>query len=47
MVQSYMTDPQSIILDGVSAKNDFANQIVTKLAKDADFKGYQIGLEVL
>ena len=41
MVQSYMADPRSIILAVVSAKNDYANQIVTKLAKDVDFKGYR------
>jgi hypothetical protein len=41
MVQAYMADPRSIILAVVSAKNDYANQIVTKLAKDVDFKGYR------
>lgn len=36
VVQSYMKEPRSIILAVVSAKNDFANQIVLKLARDAD-----------
>ncbi|KAI3327306.1 vacuolar sorting protein [Xylariaceae sp. AK1471] len=36
VVQSYMKEPRSIILAVVSAKNDFANQIVLKLARLAD-----------
>ena len=36
VVQSYMKEPRSIILAVVSAKNDFANQIVLKLARAAD-----------
>jgi hypothetical protein len=40
-VQMYMANRRSIILAVVSAKNDYANQIVTKLAKDVDFKGYR------
>ncbi|KAL4781065.1 P-loop containing nucleoside triphosphate hydrolase protein [Aspergillus varians] len=32
VVRSYMTEPRSIILAVISAKNDFANQIVLKLA---------------
>lgn len=36
VVKSYMTEPRSIILAVVSAKNDYANQIVLKLARDAD-----------
>lgn len=39
VVQSYMIEPRSIILAVVSAKNDFANQIVLKLARDADPSG--------
>ncbi|KAJ5556739.1 dynamin family protein [Penicillium frequentans] len=39
VVQSYMKQPRSIILAVVSAKNDFANQIVLKLARDADPSG--------
>lgn len=31
-----MQEPRSIILAVVSAKNDFANQIVLKLAREAD-----------
>lgn len=41
LVQSYMADRRSIILAVVSAKNDYANQIVTKLAKDVDLKGHR------
>lgn len=39
LVQSYMANKRSIILAVVSAKNDLANQIVTKLARDVDPKG--------
>ncbi|GFF61244.1 dynamin family GTPase, putative [Aspergillus udagawae] len=39
VVQSYMKEPRSIILAVVSAKNDFANQIILKLARDADPSG--------
>ena len=39
VVQSYMRAPRSIILAVVSAKNDYANQIVLKLARAADKKG--------
>ncbi|KAJ5471932.1 hypothetical protein N7539_008501 [Penicillium diatomitis] len=39
VVQSYMQEPRSIILAVVSAKNDFANQIVLKLARSADKLG--------
>jgi len=38
LVQSYMANSRSIILAVVSAKNDYANQIVTKLARDVDPK---------
>ncbi|CZT51083.1 related to vacuolar sorting protein VPS1, dynamin, and related proteins [Rhynchosporium secalis] len=41
MVQTYMANRRSIILAVVSAKNDYANQIVTKLAKDVDSKGFR------
>lgn len=39
LVLSYMENPRSIILAVVSAKNDFANQIVTKYAREIDPKG--------
>lgn len=39
VVQSYMKEPRSVILAVVSAKNDFANQIVLRLARDADPTG--------
>ena len=39
VVQSYMKAPRSVILAVVSAKNDYANQIVLKLARAADKKG--------
>lgn len=39
LVQSYMANARSIILAVVSAKNDYANQIVTKLARDVDPEG--------
>ena len=39
VVQTYMKEPRSIILAVVSAKNDYANQIVLKLARIADPRG--------
>jgi GTPase SAR1 family protein len=39
VVQSYMREPRCIILAVVSAKNDFANQVVLKLARAADPNG--------
>lgn len=39
VVQSYMREPRCIILAVVSAKNDFANQVVLNLARDADKSG--------
>ncbi|KAI9705615.1 MAG: hypothetical protein M1836_006371 [Candelina mexicana] len=39
VVQFYMKEPRSIILAVVSAKNNYANQIVLKLARAADKKG--------
>ncbi|KAH8704459.1 P-loop containing nucleoside triphosphate hydrolase protein [Phaeosphaeriaceae sp. PMI808] len=39
VVNSYMKEPRSIILAVVSAKNDYANQIVLKLARAADMTG--------
>ncbi|KAI1845364.1 hypothetical protein JX266_008459 [Neoarthrinium moseri] len=39
VVESYMKEPRSIILAVVSAKNDFANQVVLKLARSADGTG--------
>ena len=39
VVRAYMKEPRSIVLAVISAKNDFANQIVLKLARDADPSG--------
>ncbi|KAI2633290.1 dynamin family protein [Xylaria nigripes] len=39
VVTSYMKKPRSIILAVISAKNDFANQIVLKLARSVDRTG--------
>lgn len=39
VVQGYMQEPRSIILAVVSAKNDYANQVVLKLARSADPAG--------
>ncbi|KAI4161555.1 MAG: hypothetical protein L6R39_000045 [Caloplaca ligustica] len=39
LVQRYMKNERSIILAVVSAKNDYANQIVTDLARQCDPKG--------
>ncbi|KAM3498285.1 hypothetical protein MY10362_008383 [Beauveria mimosiformis] len=39
VVQGYMKESRSIILAVVSAKNDYANQIVLKLAREADPRG--------
>ncbi|KAE8144675.1 P-loop containing nucleoside triphosphate hydrolase protein [Aspergillus avenaceus] len=39
VVHSYMRESRSIILAVVSAKNDFANQIVLTLAREADKSG--------
>lgn len=39
LVKSYMANRRSIILAVVSAKNDLANQIITKLARNHDPKG--------
>lgn len=39
VVQTYMKEPRSIILAVISAKNDYANQIVLKLARTADKDG--------
>ncbi|KAJ5264459.1 hypothetical protein N7505_007252 [Penicillium chrysogenum] len=41
VVQSYMSEPRSVILAVVSAKNDFANQIVLRLARAADPSGFR------
>ncbi|KAK3399806.1 P-loop containing nucleoside triphosphate hydrolase protein [Sordaria brevicollis] len=41
VVRSYMNEPRSIILAVVSAKNDFANQVVLKLARAADPHGHR------
>jgi GTPase SAR1 family protein len=39
LIQSYMKESRCIILAVVSAKNDFANQVVLKLAREADTSG--------
>lgn len=39
LVQKYMTDPRTIVLAIVTAKNDYANQIVLKRAKEVDPDG--------
>ncbi|OAG40182.1 hypothetical protein AYO21_05660 [Fonsecaea monophora] len=39
LVKSYMKSKRSIILAVVSAKNDLANQIITKLAREIDPRG--------
>ncbi|KAM5354255.1 hypothetical protein ACJ41O_000905 [Fusarium nematophilum] len=39
VVQGYMKESRSVILAVVSAKNDYANQVVLKLAQKADPKG--------
>lgn len=39
VVRSYMTEPRSIILAVISAKNDFANQVVLRLARETDPTG--------
>ncbi|RYP32724.1 hypothetical protein DL767_005058 [Monosporascus sp. MG133] len=39
VVQDYMKQPRCIILAVVSAKNDFANQVVLKLARAVDSSG--------
>lgn len=39
MVKNYMKNKRSIILAVISAKNDYANQIVLKLAKEVDASG--------
>jgi GTPase SAR1 family protein len=41
VVKGYMEQPRSIILAVVSAKNDFANQVVLKLAREADLLGHR------
>jgi Dynamin family/Dynamin central region len=41
LVLSYMKNKRSIVLAVVSAKNDFANQIVTKYARDIDPQGFR------
>jgi GTP-binding protein EngB required for normal cell division len=41
VIQEYMKEPRSIILAVVLAKNDYANQIVLKLARAADRNGHQ------
>lgn len=39
LVRGYIANPRSIVLAVVSAKNDYANQIVTKFAREVDSKG--------
>ncbi len=40
LVQSYMADQRSIILAVISAKNDYANQIMLKRAKTVDSREF-------
>ena len=39
LVHSYMSNPRSVILAVVSAKNDYANQIILKKSRDVDPDG--------
>ncbi|KAJ5388914.1 hypothetical protein N7509_011455 [Penicillium cosmopolitanum] len=39
VIQSYMKEPRGVILAVLSAKNDFANQIILRLARDSDPSG--------
>jgi hypothetical protein len=39
LVRSYMGNPRSVVLAVVSAKNDYANQIILKRAREADPRG--------
>lgn len=39
LVRSYMKNPRSVILAVVSAKNDYANQIILKRAREVDREG--------
>ncbi|KAI9742782.1 MAG: hypothetical protein M1818_003511 [Claussenomyces sp. TS43310] len=39
VVRAYMNEPRSVVLAVISAKNDYANQIVLELARAADPKG--------
>ena len=39
LVRSYMRDVRSVVLAVVSAKNDYANQIILKRAREVDPKG--------
>jgi hypothetical protein len=39
LVRSYMTNPRSVVLAVVSAKNDYANQIILKRAREVDPNG--------
>ena len=41
LVRSYIANARSIVLAVVSAKNDYANQIVTKFAREVDPKGFR------
>ncbi|KAK0719412.1 P-loop containing nucleoside triphosphate hydrolase protein [Lasiosphaeris hirsuta] len=41
VVQGYMKEPRCIILAVISAKNDFANQVVLKLARAIDKTGHR------
>lgn len=40
LVSSYMKNPRSVILAVVSAKNDYANQIILKRAREVDPEGF-------
>ena len=39
LIRSYIVNTRSIILTVVLVKNDYANQVITKLARDVDLKG--------
>jgi GTPase SAR1 family protein len=39
LVRSYMKNPRSVVLAVVSAKNDYANQIILKRAREVDPRG--------
>jgi GTPase SAR1 family protein len=41
LVSSYMKNPRSVILAVVSAKNDYANQIILKRARQVDPEGFR------
>lgn len=42
LVERYMSEPRSIVLAVISAKNDYANQIVLKRARTVDPYGKRL-----